>query len=129
MKNSQTKNPHVLKYVPPNSWKSSKNIHCSKHSIYDKARHTHTISVSHCVLSKGLKKKKKHHHQLYHAFSSNMLVSNIRPALTLIYKLGGKSDFGVKPKHTHTKRKKKTKQKSLVYIQTLKIEHAGHNRG
>lgn len=58
-----------------------------------------------------------------------MLVSNIRPALTLIYKLGGKSDFGVKPKHTHTKRENKTKQKSLVYIQTLKIEHAGHNRG
>lgn len=30
--------------------------------------------------------------------------------------------------HTH-KKEKKTKQKSLVYIQTLKIEHAGHNRG
>lgn len=118
MKNSQTKSPHVLKYVPPNSWKSSKNIHCSKHSIYDKARHTHTISVSHCVLSKGFKtkqKKTKHHHQLYHAFSSNMLVSNIRPALTLIYKLGGKSDLGVKPKHTHTQKREKKQNRNLWF--------------
>lgn len=65
--------------------------------------------------SKQNKKKQKHHHQLYHAFSSNMLVSNIRPALTLIYKLGGKSDLCVKPKHTHTQKREKKQNRNLWF--------------
>lgn len=35
-----------------------------------------------------------------------LLVTLDHTALTLIYKLGGKSDFDVKPTHTHTKKEK-----------------------